>query len=459
MTETVQRSARTGFALLVAATVAAFFVTQRLKTGEPAVKDITVQAYVSPNGDGKKDAARFAFTLPHGDRVTLDVDDPQGDRVRRLLDGASLRRGRHIFHWDGLGDDGVVPRDARYFLRVVLRDQGRAVTSPTGVLLVTRPPRPRIVSVSPRLALARRPAPVTVRFVGPASTPPVLRIWRTDGPRPRVAAAVVGRQGEHALRFPGKVHGRPLPPGNYSVSVTVRNPALVTGSFPPRLPPTRAQALPGTGFTVLGTVAAGPLEPVPAGDKARISIEGGGSRVRWRLTRIGDGRQVAKGDSTGPDFPVHVSPKAATGAYVVTLSVAGRTARVPIAIRAPRTHRVLVVLPTISWQGANPVDEDADGFPDTLFTSPSVPVARPFAGGKLPAELQSQTAPLLRFLAARGLQYDLTTDLALARGHEPLLRRHVGVVLVGPENAKAKPWLDLAVHLNPHDFIAYYAAL
>jgi len=25
------------------------------------------------------------------------------------------------------------------------------------------------------------------------------------------------------------------------------------------------------------------------------------------------------------------------------------------------------------------------------------------------------------------------------------------------ENAKAKPWLDLAVHLNPHDFIAYYA--
>jgi len=93
LTETVQTSARAGFALLVAATVAAFFVTQRLKTGEPAVKDITVQAYVSPNGDGKKDTARFAFTLPRGDRVTLDVDDPQGDRVRRLLDGASLRRG------------------------------------------------------------------------------------------------------------------------------------------------------------------------------------------------------------------------------------------------------------------------------------------------------------------------------------------------------------------------------
>ena len=114
MTETVNRSARAAFALLVAATIAAFFVTQRLKTGEPAVKDIVVQAYMSPNGDGLKDRARFAFTLPRGDRVTLDIDDSQGDRVRRLLDGARLRHGRHVFHWDGRADDGLVPRDGNY---------------------------------------------------------------------------------------------------------------------------------------------------------------------------------------------------------------------------------------------------------------------------------------------------------------------------------------------------------
>ena len=450
MTETVNRSARAAFALLVAATIAAFFVTQRLKTGEPAVKDIVVQAYMSPNGDGLKDRARFAFTLPRGDRVTLDIDDSQGDRVRRLLDGARLRHGRHVFHWDGRADDGLVPRDGHYFLRVVLRDQGRAVTSPTGVLLVTRPPRPRIVSVSPRLALARHPAAVTVRFVGPSAFAPVLRIWRTDSRQPAPVASVVGRPGQHTLRFGGRVRGHGLPAGDYSVSVTVRNLALVTGSFPPRLPPTRAQALPGTGFTVLGTVAAGPLEPVAPGARARISIEGGGGGVRWRLQRLGDGRLVAKGDGRGSNVTVRVPRKAPTDLYVATLTAGSQTARVPLAVRAPRPRRILVVLPTIAWQGANPVDDDADGFTDTLFTARSVPIARPFARGRLPAELQSYVAPLLRFLAQRGLHYDLTTDLALARNHQPLLGAHRGVVLVGPET-----WTTATLGARLEEFVRH----
>jgi hypothetical protein len=433
VTKTVDTTARAAFALLVVATVAAFFVTQRLKTGEPAVKDITVQAYMSPNGDGLEERARFAFTLPHGDRVTLDIDDAQGDRVRRLLDGASLRSARHVFYWDGRDDTGIVPRDAHYYLRVVLRDQGRAVTSPTGVLLVTRPPRPRIVSVSPRLAPARRPAPVTVRFTGPAASPPILRIWRTDRRPAQPVATVPGHRGEHTIRFSGRVHGHPLPPGDYSVSITVRNRALVTGSFPARLPPTREQGLPGTGFTILGTVAAGPLEPIVAGGTARITVEAGERQVRWRLDRLVGSKKIAEGRASHPSFGVRVPRKAATGEYVVSVTAGGRTARVPFAVRSGPSRKVLLVLPATTWQGTNPVDEDADGFSDTLFTARSVPTGRPFAAGRLPAQLSSQTAPLLRFLARRGIHYDLTTDLALARGHAPLLRGHSGVVLAGPE--------------------------
>ncbi|MBV9214198.1 MAG: hypothetical protein JOZ25_11200, partial [Actinobacteria bacterium] len=401
-----------------------------------------------PNGDRLKDTATFAFTLPRGDRVTLDVDDAQGDRIRRLLDGAPLGRGRHAFRWNGRADDGTVPRDGHYFLRVVLRDQGRAVTSPTAVVLLTHPPRPRIVSVSPRLALARRPAPVTVRFVGPAGFPPVLRIWRTDRTPAVPVAAVVGRARQHALRFGGRVHGHPLPAGDYSVSVTVRNPALVTGSFPPHLPPTRAEALPGTGFTVLGTVAAGPLEPVAAGSTVRVAVEGGGDRVSWRLRPLGSSRVVAQGDARGPKVGVRVPPNATTGAYVVLITAGGRTARVPLAVRAPRPRRVLVVLPAITWQGANPVDDDADGFADTLFTASSIPLARPFASGRLPAQLQTATAPMLAFLARRKLLYDLTTDLALARNHPPLLGGHSGVLLIGPET-----WTTAALAARLEGFV------
>ena len=433
MTETVNRSARAAFALLVVATVAAFFVTQRLKTGEAVVKNIVVQAYMSPNADGLMDRARMAFTLPRGDRVTLDMDDPQGDRVRRLLDGAHLGRARHTFTWDGKNDNGLVPRDGHYYLRVVLRDQGRAVTSPTGVLLLTHPPRPRIVSVSPRLGLARRATPVTVRFVGPSGSQPVLRIWRTDRRPPVLVATVMGRRGSHSLRFGGTVGGRPLPPGDYSVSVSVRNVALVEGSFPPHLPPTRLESLPGTGFSVIGTVAAGPLEPVAAGGTARLSVEGGGGRVRWQLRRLGAPRTIAHGKAKGPVVAVRIPRRAAAGEYVAVVTQRGRTARVPLTVRAGRRRRVLVVIPTMTWQGMNPVDDDADGFADTLFSARSVPLARPFAHGRLPAGLTAAVGPLLRFLEAHGLHFDVTTDLALARGHGPLPAGHAGVVLAGPE--------------------------
>ena len=50
------------FALLVVATAAAFFVTQRLKRETPVVKRISFGAYVSPNGDGRKDTRGCAST-------------------------------------------------------------------------------------------------------------------------------------------------------------------------------------------------------------------------------------------------------------------------------------------------------------------------------------------------------------------------------------------------------------
>src|ERR1700712_2336434 len=88
------------FGLLVLSTVAAFFAAQRVKRSDPVVKGIQVPVYVSPNGDGRKDRARFAFRLPKGDRVTVSITDAGGDEVRRLAD-RRLKRGRPGFVWDG----------------------------------------------------------------------------------------------------------------------------------------------------------------------------------------------------------------------------------------------------------------------------------------------------------------------------------------------------------------------
>jgi hypothetical protein len=134
-----------------------------------------------------------------------------------------------------------------------------------------------------------------------------------------------------------------------------------------------------------------------------------------------------------------VPRRAGTGVYLVAVTSATGGTVVPVSVRGGRQGSVLVVLPAITWQGLNPVDDDGDGFPDTLDDSSVVPVARPLASDRLPAGFVTEIEPLLRFLATRHLPYDLTTDLALARGSGPQLDHRKGVVLAGSERWFTEP--------------------
>ena len=90
-----------------------------------------------------------------------------------------------------------------------------------------------------------------------------------------------------------------------------------------------------------------------------------------------------------------------------------------------------MVLPAISWQGLNPVDDDFDGFADSFPRARSLGLERPFAGGGLPPRFNAEVAPLLRYLERERLAYDLTTDLSLARGEGPALGNAPGVAFAG----------------------------
>jgi hypothetical protein len=131
-----------------------------------------------------------------------------------------------------------------------------------------------------------------------------------------------------------------------------------------------------------------------------------------------------------------VPRRAAGGLYELTVAAGGRPARVPLVVRGRGRGPVLVVVPTLGWQGTNPVDDDADGFADTLLRDRAVQLGRPFADGVPPLGLGSQVGPLLRFLDSARIRYELTTDLALARDRGPRLAGHPGVALAGDE-----PWL------------------
>jgi hypothetical protein len=113
---------------------------------------------------------------------------------------------------------------------------------------------------------------------------------------------------------------------------------------------------------------------------------------------------------------------------------------VPLTVRKPTQARVLVIVPTITWLGRNPVDDDLDGFADTLDVSRSVALTRPLAGGRLPAGFERQIEPLLTFIQRRRLRYDIETDVSLSRHppYSPVQRG--GVLLAGDER-----WLPAAV--------------
>lgn len=435
---------RVVFGLLVLATIAAFFVAQRVKRGDPVVRNISMPVYVSPNGDHRKDRAPIRFRLPKADHVTVSMVNSDGDEVRRLAD-RRLKRGKHHLVWNGRDGSGAVPPDGFYYLRVVLQGQNRGTITRRGIRLVTKPPKAQLTSVTPaRIAAGRRTAtPVTIRFDGPANPPPIFSVYRTD--LPGGAKRVVRFRGERFRAtgtWDGRVDGKPAPAGTYAFAVTVRNRAYVRGSSPRRLPPTAATAAPKTGLTIAGPAAAPPLEPVRAGRVVRVGLTGAGARgrVRWSVTALGARKPLRRGAApAAPAIRVGIPSRAQTGLYTVRLTTRSGATTVPLAVRGRTTGRVLVVLPAITWQGLNPVDDDADGFPDTLDNARSVPAQRALASGRLPAGLKSDTVPLLRFLDARRLRYDLTTDLALARGHGPKLGGRPGVLFAGSERWFTEP--------------------
>jgi hypothetical protein len=107
-----------------------------------------------------------------------------------------------------------------------------------------------------------------------------------------------------------------------------------------------------------------------------------------------------------------------------------------------------VVLPTMTWQGRNSVDDDGDGVPNVLDRGLPVRIGRVYAGDGLPAGFAQRDAPLLAWLARTGRRFDVTTDVALAAGAGPKLAGHDGVLL--PSDTR---WLPRRLQQRLRSFV------
>jgi hypothetical protein len=156
-----ERLARMVFALLVIASFAAFFVTQRLKHTPTAVQRFQHSPSFSPHAaDPERRQERISFKLAHADAVTVAIIDSSGSVVATLVRDRPLERYKQFsVRWNGhrgtahryrevvtasghrsliaLSSGRLAP-PGEYRVRVTLRRQDREVLSPWSFKLVPR---------------------------------------------------------------------------------------------------------------------------------------------------------------------------------------------------------------------------------------------------------------------------------------------------------------------------------
>jgi hypothetical protein len=123
-------------------------------------------------------------------------------------------------------------------------------------------------------------------------------------------------------------------------------------------------------------------------------------------------------------------------------------ARTVVPVTSAAVRQVLVVLPVLTWQGRNDVDDTGDGLPDSLARDRKAPISRPYAGGRLPRGFADGEARLLAYLDLQKLRYDLTTDLELARTGATTLADYRGVILAGDTH-----WLPEALGMRLDGYV------
>jgi FlgD Ig-like domain len=441
----VRRLPLVAFGALFAATVGAFFVTQHLKVTTPLIAGYprpvpnVIDPYGARCGGVDHSRMRVSFYLLHrSDDVSVYIVDSSGTIVRTLASGRHMRIKRRIlFVWNGREDNGALAPDGTYYVRVALLHQGRTVdisdpNGPVPVKVKTTPPHPVVTNVSPSL-IPLGDEQVKIDYRGNDKRSGFVILYRTDLPgKPRAVKSFKTKWNATQAAWDGLIARRPAPAGTYLVGLNVTDAACNKGTFPALMPPAPGST-PNAGVTVRYLAGQPPLSAVPAGSSAQAYVDARGAAYRWGLFRVGARKPSGHGAQRSYQLRVKLPWAQGAGLYHLVIHSGSRATDVPLIADHPgRRHepRVLVVLPALTWQGENPVDDPPrDGIPNTLAGGGPIQLARPLVGG-LPAGFADQAA-FLAYLDKAHLSYDLTTDLGLLGGVGPRLAGHAAIVLDG----------------------------
>jgi FlgD Ig-like domain len=247
----VSRLSASAFAVLVAATIAAFFVTQHLKVTTPLlagtpspVPSVIDPLHAVPCGQGRNSGSTMiSFYLLHrADTVDVSVVSAEtGSIVRTVASGRHMRQRVRtpdgVFHWNGREDNGQVAPDGSYYFRVALLHQGRTIDlTDVPVKVTSSPAHPVITSVTPSVVPGPDGMRVTIRYAGDEGRG-TIRIYRIDLPGgPRLVKSFLV-QNDHTAVWDGTINQKPAPAGTYLIGLDVTDDGCDVGHFPVHVPP------------------------------------------------------------------------------------------------------------------------------------------------------------------------------------------------------------------------------
>ncbi|HUH14787.1 MAG TPA: FlgD immunoglobulin-like domain containing protein [Gaiellaceae bacterium] len=297
---------------LLAATAAAFALTQGLKLQPAPIRGTVVDAVFSPVCACDTATATISFVLRERDRVDLAIVDGSGDVVRTVVRDAPYPAGRVSEEWDGRDDAGRVLPEGEYAPRVHLDDARFTTTLPNPIRIDVTPPQVEMVSVEPKVFSPDgdgRADRVVVRYRTDEPAKGLLFVDGTRRVRNRFART------EDRLVWSGRLEGRAFPAGTYVARVAAEDPA---GNVSERSAPVPL---------VLRYVALGRDRIVAgAGERLVVRVSADAERVRWTL-----------GGRSGFARPGTLRLRAPLqkGQFTLTVSTGGHAARAAVFVREP----------------------------------------------------------------------------------------------------------------------------
>ena len=350
----VTRLSQILFGVLVAASLAAFFVAQELKSQPSLIQDFQLAwRVISPNADSRNDAQRVRFRLKEADTVDVAIVDADGDEVREILSGASLPAYRYpqpTPSWDGRDDSGDPAPDGVYRVRITLRDHGRNVIVPDSFRVDRTPPDVRIVAIGPdpgprpEILPTHTRGPARIRLNAPVrSARARMLFFRTDVTPARLAAQRVdpGRVDRRALErdrrrrssgrarhVPRRRRG-PRRRGQHRDLDAARPPRPAASGLRPQAPGPRRDHRPR--LAAQPPLAAGRA----GGPRIGLLVDARGRPYDWSVRRVG-GATIRRGRANRPQVALK-PPGSDSGVYLFEAARGAHRAAVPFAVDDARS--------------------------------------------------------------------------------------------------------------------------